>query len=308
MGGVKIKLLIEKLQTEETPVLLEGGYLVREPNNAEINALRECISKVEFPLALTTTYFKVVEKQTSYPGHAWKKLQDEANKARKIISALRLFKSGPVSSRMVLFESKPSPSLLQWFDLYDVTFGEGEECLKLERTEIETFRSFWARIRKFLYQDVQSMGPIGVALTRFESSYSRRYLVDKLLDLIIAMEALFGKDSELSFRISQRAALLLFADADEESKIECQDTIRTLYKKRNKIVHGGSFPEVTFDEIRKLKEYVRKGITVIVSLWQKSACDDIQAFHKALRKELDKIVFFSQQSLDNLLNRIEKAC
>jgi len=293
---------------EETPVLLEDGYLVREPYKAEIDALRECMSKIEFPSALTTTYFKVAEKQTSYPGHEWRKLQDEANKAKKIISALRLFKSGPVSSRMVLFESEPSPSLLQWFDLYDVAFSEGEEYLKLERTEIDTFRSFWTRIREFLYQDVQSMGAIGVALTRFESSYSRRYLVDKLLDLMIALEALFGEDSELSFRISQRAALLLFADTDEESKIECQDIIRALYKKRSKIVHGGFFPEVTFDDIKILKDYVRKGITVVVDLWQKSSCDDIQAFHKALRKELDKFVFSSQQSLENLLNRIEKAC
>ena len=303
MGGVKIKLLIERLQLEETPIVLEGGYLLREAYRTEINALRECVSKINFPLAFNTSYFKVVEKQTCYAGYAWNKLQNEANKAKKIITALRLFKSGPVTARMVLFEADPSPSLLQMFDLYNVAFSEGEECLKLGRTEIEKFQSFWAWIRRFLYQDMKSMGAIGIALRRFELSYSRRSLTDKLLDLVIALEALFGEYPELRFRIAQRAALLLFADADEETKIKCRNTIQTLYDKRSGIVHG-SFPEVTVEDIKKLKDYVRRGITLVVELWRKSTYGNIKEFHRALLKQLDEIVFSAQPSLENFLNRI----
>ena len=72
----------------------------------------------------------------------------------------------------------------------------------------------------------------------YESSHERLEVVERLLDVAIGMESLFSPSDqgELNFRISQSAAQFLGKDAVERRKIFA--SIRDMYTRRSKLVHG----------------------------------------------------------------------
>jgi hypothetical protein len=76
-----------------------------------------------------------------------------------------------------------------------------------------------------------------IGLRRYTMSLSRKFLDDKLIDLMISAESLFlGDNSELSYRLSLRAAALL-GNNQEEKQIICT-FFKQIYTLRSKIVHG----------------------------------------------------------------------
>ena len=84
-------------------------------------------------------------------------------------------------------------------------------------------------------------GVLELVLARLVSSFRRHrggfWLEDRILDVAIALEVLYGLDSgELTHKLSTRAAYLL--DGGPERRIEVFDAVGRLYGARSRIVHG----------------------------------------------------------------------
>lgn len=98
----------------------------------------------------------------------------------------------------------------------------------------------------------------------YEGHHRRTVPEDQLIDLVIALESLFSpvEKTELRFRISLSAALLLGKDPDERRDI--MDFIRDMYDHRSALVHGGKSPfvsgELTSAHIARLGDGVREAI------------------------------------------------
>jgi hypothetical protein len=108
----------------------------------------------------------------------------------------------------------------------------------------------------------------------YEASHERSELVERLIAVAIGVEALFSPSdqSELSFRISQSTAQFVGADSAERQVIF--DSMKDMYNRRSKLVHGtydvekydkGEF--VTADEIDRWSGYLRRAYLGFMTLY-----------------------------------------
>jgi hypothetical protein len=74
----------------------------------------------------------------------------------------------------------------------------------------------------------------------------------QLLDAITTLEALFGIDSELSFRLAFRVAGLVAGN--EAQRGELFDSMRQFYDTRSRIVHGGNLRSKHREDLGKIEE------------------------------------------------------
>jgi hypothetical protein len=104
-------------------------------------------------------------------------------------------------------------------------------------------------------------GNLEVALGVFSSTYDRWPTRDdsQLLDAITTLEALFGIDVELSFRLAFRVAGLLASG--EKERGDLYKLMREFYDTRSRIVHGGSLNSKHRDclaNVEELRSHVRR--------------------------------------------------
>jgi hypothetical protein len=125
----------------------------------------------------------------------------------------------------------------------------------LARGEERTVARYLAALVKFkpLFENLQPTlrRAIYTAGEYYEGHHKRTKQEDQLIDLVIALEALFSPSEkvELGFRISHRAALLLGNDA--EQRRELARFFRRVYNGRSVIVHEGKSPFVAKVKTRK---------------------------------------------------------
>ena len=117
----------------------------------------------------------------------------------------------------------------------------------LTRSDWHAVKSVWRDLMKVEYGQTQyllerQVNRMDVATARFFTSYETRNWLENLLDLTIALEALFNPtdDRELSHRIALRCAWLLATDASttattSDNTYAC---VRAMYDLRSAIVHG----------------------------------------------------------------------
>ena len=94
-------------------------------------------------------------------------------------------------------------------------------------------------------------------LHRFSSSYERRESVDRLIDLVIALEALFNDDDpgSITFKIATRSGAWLHRPGSE--RLALFEFIKKAYGYRSSAVHGRGRKEPTADDLDYLEEVVR---------------------------------------------------
>ncbi len=102
------------------------------------------------------------------------------------------------------------------------------------------------------------------AINRFNAAHGRESQEDTLIDLWIALEALFSpSDGELTHRIAMRAAYFLGSSPDERS--ETYKKLVESYKLRNVVVHGRRSTGATQHEVIRLtQDYLRKALRRII--------------------------------------------
>lgn len=184
---------------------------------------------------------KVVGDDQIITPEEWEK--DHAKRAEvndridQVITALRLSKMENVSVAWTAHKTS------QW------TFGQNRsypgrfqpEILYSNQVEdqwLESFAEFWKTLQS---QGVKSRKFLDIALRRFGYAHERHRIEDKIVDLLIAAEALFLCDGsyvgELRYRLSLRAAL--FLTSKDEDRRTIFRWMKAAYDLRSAVAHGG---------------------------------------------------------------------
>ena len=171
------------------------------------------------------------------------------------LALMRLFKEGHLFmlERYYFFEDDETP-------IFSVKTGMGKDVgrgitYSLEKSELQDLQTFIQNIEfPFIEPSLRIAGQ------NFEMAYSINHKHLSFLVLMISMESLFNPsgEGELTYRISRNTAVLIGKDKEDSANI-CTK-MKELYVKRCKIVHNGKSNNVTEDDVRDLRNYVRKSI------------------------------------------------
>jgi hypothetical protein len=166
--------------------------------------------------------------------------QIASGRFQSVISALRLFKTGMVDLTTI------STTSVGW-DIFGGLGLTGRTRLPilgtpytLSKAEGSAFVAFWADFHK---RSAKKNNRIELAMRRFNQAYERLSPEDRLIDYVIALEALLmkgGELQELGFRLALRGSVLLGQNANTRSEVFLR--LRSAYSQRSHIVHGSAAP------------------------------------------------------------------
>lgn len=214
-------------------------------------------------------------------------LFDERFKATEFASILQYFKDGivhvdytvpyffprwvnQVRKRGIFYIGEPHR---QWY-------AGGQKFYRLSRTETEQVSRWWAlslsppistRLNEERNKLRQAMRRAGIF---YESHHEKVDATGKLIDLAIALEALFSPSDkgELTYRMAQSASFLIAKDAEERKDV--YRFVKMMYSRRSALFHGqydvdaysdGKF--VTDEEIEKLASVIRHSMLKFLVLF-----------------------------------------
>jgi hypothetical protein len=186
----------------------------------------------------------------------------------EVCSALRLFKSGAVGYDYIRI--KPT-----CWTVHGGSYTTSSIAARLpigaqytlSNEEASDFLKFWHFFKK-ARQKKQNRTEI--AIRRFNFGYERVRPEDKLIDWMIAFEALFlrrGERQELEHRLALRGSTLLGKSSEDRKQIF--EELKVAYGERSNIVHGGSIKpavrisseKIQFNEfINRIEERLRSAI------------------------------------------------
>ena len=203
----------------------------------------------------------------------------------KFITILRLFKKGAVQYSGLF--KYPKVWRDSWSILYssEKKMGIRSPIYELTRKEVKNFKNFWNLLKNL---NIGNYPFLDVAIRRFNFSYDKDLPEDKLIDFIIAFEALYlkGAGEELSYRLALRGAY--FLGKDEKEREDIFKNLRNAYIARSKIVHGESTQSKSFNKfldksnLKSLKElsiiveeYLRESIKIFLGYLRFKSHDEI---------------------------------
>ena len=212
----------------------------------------------EYPVSLTYLEMRLQVEE----GVSLLALPDDEFEA--IESLLRLFQPGEVSVRrhdrvwrvvgeelkqLIFFDwlpIKPDPAAV--YDRPPYPFDD--EVLD---QFIGFFNAHWEVLKN-------AAPPLKTAISRFNSSLDRRTLADRLIDLVVALEALFGdrESSSISYKVAIRCACWLHSSGQQ--RLTTFKTVRDCYSTRSKSVHGGKGTHSSAQQVNELEGIVRGSI------------------------------------------------
>lgn len=159
------------------------------------------------------------------------------------------------------------------------TYPLDDETLK---KFVDFFYNYWDIVH-------EKPQPLYNAIFRFNSSYERRTLGDRLTELMIALEALFGDYEYHRYKIPLRCACLLYPPG--ESRKETFKMVKEIYDARSRIIHGDILdpdPKFSNERINQFEEYTRKSIYKFLEL-HKAGCVITSS------SQLDDMLFFENK-------------
>lgn len=188
-----------------------------------------------------------------------------------VLSALRLFKRTQIRTS----------GHASWTDSYWLDRGTSFRVLgqwpyggkfELSEGEVPNFLELWRLLE-------EGTARFGFSIHRFNLAFDRGLLADRIVDLVIAAEALFLGDldekyrGELRFRFALRAAK--FIEHPNYGEHDIYRVMRQAYDARSAIVHGGSPTETRLPDnqsanlptfIDAIEELVRLGLRKALSM------------------------------------------
>ena len=185
-----------------------------------------------------------------------------------IESLLRLFQPGEVSVRRhdrvwrVEGEELKQLLFLDWLPIkpdpvavYDrLPYPFDDDVLA---QFIDFFNLYWAMLKNI---DPQ----LKTAISRFNSSLDRRTLADRLIDLVVALEALFGdgEPGSISYKVAIRCACWLHSSGQQ--RLTTFKTVKNRYSDRSRFVHGGKGKHPSQQQVDELENIVRMSIVKVL--------------------------------------------
>ncbi len=95
-----------------------------------------------------------------------------------------------------------------------------------------------------------------IPLSRFSSSTERADLADRLVDMIIVLEALFSEAGETSYKVAARSAAFTYPPG--EARLQAFKRVQGFYNVRNAILHGRTPKNLTAENVDALQDHVRR--------------------------------------------------
>ena len=263
-----------------TPVELEKGVCIREPDEL---LWRYLMASQEFRSPEHSLGFKgwVVDIVIDQPKSAKRESKDSdiikaRKKAHRVLQSLRLLHKGEVFTGPVYYLIHPefAPfkqnvgvlhdtdlTTLPLLPLAHPSYFRPSDYYQLPAQEVEELKTIYALIP----EEFSSYPALGLSLGRFGNYFRRSSELDGLLDLVIALEALFGEGSQgITYKLALRCSY--FLEPKFEERRQAFDKLKCIYNIRSSIAHG--MPDLS----RELRKEVRK-------LWGE---DDVKAFASAV--------------------------
>lgn len=189
----------------------------------------------------------------------------------KVISALRLFKRGWVDYPFIIRRASPTLSSSTSFSMKgnkrtihaNLPFGISYRLLK---EETEDFMEFYRGI----YDKIDCSK---IHLKRFNETYTRKSIEDKLIDYMISFESLYltrEEKMEMAYKLAHRVSLLL--SKNEKKRKQIFQEMKKAYSLRSNIVHGRKVKKVRIankeysfsDFIQIIEEHLRSSIRLFL--------------------------------------------
>lgn len=184
-------------------------------------------------------------------------IRSRANETvEQILTCLRLLGVSNAYPQAIIHRTKPwlFPNTRQYPIKY---FPTAQFSLKLDKDFHKTFLKFW---KSFQQQAVNKHKFIALAAKRFSYAHERHDWEDRIIDLLIAAEAIFlsqaGGQGELKYRLKLHAAMFLATEPKTRKQIF--EDMSLAYDLRSKIVHGTGDLNSAISKIKK-KEAVGLG-------------------------------------------------
>ncbi|HEX9430786.1 MAG TPA: hypothetical protein VF944_10450 [Candidatus Bathyarchaeia archaeon] len=268
---------LQNFESDSGSISLGGGLMIRKTTNPELERLldpRQGPSMVPHHEIITFKYAMELTYETEkvfgeLPAY---RPAPEDEVFSKLVSALRLFKPGTIGFNFIqeaptndaAMFGRATRSNLDYKHFWGPVYS-------LKGDEIAAFNSFW---RAFSELDLAKL-PLGIAINRFNFAFGRLGLEDKLIDFMIAFEALFFKTGEIGenrHKLSIRVAKLLARDYESRKRIAKE--MAEFYGMRSGVVHGEQVhlkPEFT----DKIEDYLRQSIKYFLDQQQAEDHDEI---------------------------------
>lgn len=165
------------------------------------------------------------------------------NEFRLVCSALRLFKAGAVGYEQIV----PRPtSWVPWSSFAVHRGGPASsigETYALTHQEADQFLGFWSCYCRSI---ATAQKHVALAISRFATGYARASPGERLIDFMVAFEALLlESEPALSYKLAMRVAALLGQNPHDRETLYHE--LLAAYKERNHIVHGTGPPHPTVE-------------------------------------------------------------
>jgi hypothetical protein len=218
-----------------------------------------------------------------------------ANKIQRALLALRLLKGGEVRTGRWFF-SPPTllPARLPGYMFPGFGFWRPGKEYRLDDSDLPVLRDYYALLGRFEQSHEDAWKNISIALRRFTAVYDNDWNQgeDKVIDAVIALEALLGTDQEITFRLSTRVAGIL-ADSDDD-RIALYKAMKLYYETRSKIVHGGELKDKNrpvLEDSSQLMDVVRR---LLLGLLRLATGPSRFNSRKTISEDIDGILLHSR--------------
>jgi hypothetical protein len=188
-----------------------------------------------------------IEKVAEIPKGSSINMTTLINDIEDFITTLRLFKPGKIGFNALLYYPETWKESYVATELFNIPIYTSYPKYILTEPEVNELRKLWS-----WYKKVRGALPKNVKLSLrwFNKSYTEREEMDRLLDLVIAFEALF----QASDRYDLYTARFIGRDKDERKQI--YKDMNELRRMRGSIAHTGH-ADVGRKFVDKIEEYYR---------------------------------------------------
>ena len=128
----------------------------------------------------------------------------------------------------------------------------------LDDAIVDSFVAFFNKFWNVLQENLSSY--LTIALSRFNSSYEKSSLADRLIDLVIALEAMFSdrKSRSISHDVATRCAGWLHSAEDERPA--ALRFVKKMYNDRSDVVHGEGQVKLCKKQVDDLEDIARASL------------------------------------------------
>jgi hypothetical protein len=203
--------------------------------------------------------------------------EEMREQAQLVLKSLRLSVDSPV------YPKETFASYLSCFPLLPVAYDEMEEFRDISvevgrpisKSEARDLRTLFTFLSKSGAKESDTEQFFISALDRFNISFRFRDIQQSIVDLVVALEALFHVGEELRYRLASRVAALLGTNDHERNRF-FRSTYAG-YKLRNAIVHGhGDQTENTAKALKEMFPELKSKTTIEANKHIRSAVRELQ--------------------------------